>query len=304
VEWVATIARHVDELVAAIEDDPDDAENFRVYGDWLERNGDPRGQLIAMQLLLETLTDRSKREHLEERIARYFDRHRAAFAPAIGAALSTRTLLQNWRRGFQHALVVTATAYQPNPDVLLADLLAHPSGRFLVELGLAVQGLHAQAAVDALARATPRALRVLALRVPSADLTALCPQLTRLRTLELHAWQSATVTSTALPALERLTIALPGPATHAVLAGQLPALRELRVFCRDLSPPHLQPLLDLPALAGLTLVDCGFTPELARDLLASPLATRPLERIQLEQCALGSRTMAQLRTVAREVVRT
>jgi len=285
--------------VAAIEDDPDDAETFRVYGDWLERNGDPRGQLIAMQLLLETLTDRAKREHLEERIARYFDRHRAAFAPAVGAQLSTRTLLQNWRRGFQYALVLTATAYQASPEALLADLLAHPSGRFLVELALAVQEPHAQPAITALAAATPRALRTLALRVPTADLTTLCPQLTRIRSLELHAWQSATVTAQDLPALERLTIALPGPATHAMLSGRLPALRDLRIVCRDLSP---RDLVALPALqlSSLTLVDCGFTAELARELVASPLR---LERIHLERCALGPRTMQQLRSVAREVVR-
>ena len=292
----------MNELVAAIEDDPDDAENFRVYGDWLERNGDPRGQLIAMQLLLETLTDRPKREHLEERIARYFDRHRAAFAPELVAKLSTRTLLQNWRRGFQHALVFTATAYQAGPDALLANLLAHASGRFLVELGLALQEPHAQPAITALAAATPRSLRSLAVRVPTADLTALVPRLTRVRALELHARESATLASAELPALERLTVALPGAATRALLAGRLPALRELTIHCRELAPRDLEPLLDLP-FSNLALVDCGFTPELARDLLVSPLATRPLARIRLERCALASRTMAQLRTVAREVVR-
>jgi uncharacterized protein (TIGR02996 family) len=36
-------------IEAAIDDDPDDARAYAVYGDWLQEQGDPRGELIALQ---------------------------------------------------------------------------------------------------------------------------------------------------------------------------------------------------------------------------------------------------------------
>lgn len=36
-------------LEAAIASDPEDAQAFAVYGDWLQKHGDPRGELIALQ---------------------------------------------------------------------------------------------------------------------------------------------------------------------------------------------------------------------------------------------------------------
>lgn len=44
-----------EQLIQAIEDDPDDVESYRVFSDWLESNGQPRRHLIAMELLLARL---------------------------------------------------------------------------------------------------------------------------------------------------------------------------------------------------------------------------------------------------------
>jgi len=38
----------------AIKSDPDDLSNYQVYSDWLSENGNPRGELMAMQLQLES----------------------------------------------------------------------------------------------------------------------------------------------------------------------------------------------------------------------------------------------------------
>ncbi len=40
------------ELLAAIERDPDDDDARRVYADWLEERGDPRGEYLRLEMLL------------------------------------------------------------------------------------------------------------------------------------------------------------------------------------------------------------------------------------------------------------
>jgi uncharacterized protein (TIGR02996 family) len=119
----------LDELVAAIEADPDDVENYRVYADALAHAGDPRGQLITMQLLLETLRDPPKRDHLERRIVEYFDRHRAALAPRIADIMMTKTLLSDWRFGFQRRFDLAWTGWEGHDmTAMLDDLSPIPRG--------------------------------------------------------------------------------------------------------------------------------------------------------------------------------
>jgi len=228
----------LDELVAAIEADPDDAENYRVYADALEHAGDPRGQLITMQLLLETLRDPPKRDHLERRIVQYFDRHRAALAPRVAGQLPTATLLGFWRFGFQRSWSISS---YDNFAEHLEDLLAHPSGRFMTELKL-LFATGGQPAVDVIARCAPATLRDLELRVSSIDLSALWPRLARLRRL-LVTGTNLELGRVELPALEELHVLSERPAVRALLAPPYPRLRRLELQSHDLSALELAPLL-------------------------------------------------------------
>jgi uncharacterized protein (TIGR02996 family) len=92
----------------------DDAHAFMVYGDWLEQQGDPRGELIALQQMLGTsLEDDDLRRYL----ASYLWRHRS-LVPAIDP---WRVQL-HWKWGF-----ITA-AHIDQPTVEEIDrLISHPS---------------------------------------------------------------------------------------------------------------------------------------------------------------------------------
>jgi uncharacterized protein (TIGR02996 family) len=259
-----------DELVAAIEADPDDVENYRVYADVLERAGDPRGQLITMQLLLETLRDAVKREHLQNRIVQYIDRHRAAFVPRMTASLPTATLLQYWRFGFQRVVYAHEAAAM---QAVLEEVLAHPSCRFVTEVQLLLHGKHGQPVIDVVARRAPATLRELELRVGANDLSALWPRCARLRRL-LVMGTGLELGDVVLPALEELHVVGERRAVRALLAPPYPRLRRVDIQSQDLSPIDLAPLL-------------------AR--------TQRLDRLHITGVALDRRERAMLRKLADDV---
>jgi len=67
-----TPTKHNDALAAAIATAPDDTESWSVYADWLQEQGDPRGELMAIQIQRAKRTD-DKRLVARERalLARY-----------------------------------------------------------------------------------------------------------------------------------------------------------------------------------------------------------------------------------------
>ncbi|MFP2905162.1 TIGR02996 domain-containing protein [Pyxidicoccus sp. 3LFB2] len=74
------------ELEAAILRDPDDVDAYLVYGDWLQLQGDPRGELIMLMHELER-ADGPRRAPLQERIlALFHDSPR----PLLGEMLTRR----------------------------------------------------------------------------------------------------------------------------------------------------------------------------------------------------------------------
>src|SRR5262245_30635662 len=117
-------------LVTAIEDDPDDVENFRVYADYLDGNSDPRGRLISMMIMLERITEGGKRMHLLKRLVAHFEEHRDAFLPSSMDRISIDLLLSSkhheymqWRWGYLRHL--TVPEYEESME-RLEELLAHP----------------------------------------------------------------------------------------------------------------------------------------------------------------------------------
>ena len=256
-------------LEAAIAADPDDANAYLVYGDWLQRHGDPHGELIAL--------------HAQPALA---GKHIAAHAARLLGRLAAQVPdLRNvdgppfaWRYGF----VRRAELHAPL-GAGLGELFAVPAGKFVVELALRTDSRND--ALDALqilgdAPPTLRELELFA-TVDLGRVDLVMPAwLERLaitaRTYELEPF--------ALPALRRAKFQarrMSSATIEAIAAAPWPVLERLDIrFCGpsgacEADFHDVRPLLvrsDLPALTHLRLRGCPFAGTLARTLATSPLA--------------------------------
>ncbi len=230
------------QLSAAIDADPCDRELYEVYADELQRHGDPRGELIVLQLA-EVTPDREERARV-----------------LIDTLFPASPLLHRcqWRWGFLesaelHVRDTTAEA--------IHDALDHPSMRFATELWIPATEGGLQPVIDALAGRPRPALQHLVLGVTSLD--------------------DQPATSHDLGSLSHLWARLPNLQT-LLLAGQnltlgaltLPRLRFLDIDSIALRPDAIDAVLREP-WSELTSLALGFgtssIPETLRDLLAHPL---------------------------------
>lgn len=292
-------ARYSD-LERAIVENPDDRDAWLVLADAHQSKGDPRGELIALQLAGET--DAGK-----QRAARqYFEKHREALD-------YTRELTDvTWRRGFIHAAIVTWREGFTPVEIrsVLEKLLRHPAGRFLHDLAIGFdeypRELVLHGAVDAIAELAIPSLRRLHLgyfepypdagqlmssgAVVVADLALLWRALPRLQKLVMYnKFALGEVVHDKLEHFELRAKGLSGAVARSVSAAQLPAVRHLEVWYGeeglggDASFLDIAPLLarhDLPALRYLGLKSCEFTDEIC-DGIAKTRLLRQLEVLDL-----------------------
>jgi len=121
------------ELEALIAEDPADLSRYLIYADWLQQQGDPRGELITVHHKLATAPEREldALEHIEWKLMRDFGKE-------LLGPLSRHTLIRSgansiralaWRCGF-----VRAARWQSR-DVMHANslrtFLDHPATQFL-----------------------------------------------------------------------------------------------------------------------------------------------------------------------------
>jgi uncharacterized protein (TIGR02996 family) len=165
-------------LEAAILKDRDNPEAYLVYADWLQTQGDPRGELITVQ---HGLLEDPKNAKLRKAEAKLLADHGEHFIPKmLGEMLAKeKPKKKDWRHykldsGFCHAewycgflkSVVLGREGEEDPHSLqdlVSELLAHPSARFLQELRIGALGIYDEynygKVVDALTRARPASLR-------------------------------------------------------------------------------------------------------------------------------------------------
>jgi hypothetical protein len=291
-----------------------------------------------MMILFERLTDAGKRDHLLGKLAAYFHEHRATLLPPLWQRVDAQALMRSssdgiqWKHGFAHH--VTVYGYDDRLDAL-AQLLSHPSGRFLVELGVSISR-ETLGLTPLLLERRPRALRSLVLDLQAPfELGPLWPALDRLHTLSLrgsrHALQLGEV---ALPALRHLALEGELRAYAPLLAASLPDLEQVDLQLEDMKIADVRPLLartDLPKLTALVMARNPFTDDLCRELPESPLGARikylrlpdgmmtdagartfaegiarlgrpPLEAITVTGNRLSRPGLASLRTIAKKVV--
>ncbi|MEO8698572.1 MAG: TIGR02996 domain-containing protein [Kofleriaceae bacterium] len=278
-------------LEAAIDRDPDDAAAYAVLADHLEELGDPRGRLIALQLAAE------RDPALGEAATAYLAVHRDDLA-RVYEAVTVR-----WSRGYARAVfadgVQRAYLSSSRRRETPGAILAHPSSRFLVELGVRDDDGGTEAWVDSLALAAPRgALRRLALtdhRFAELQLAALWPAVPALESLELAGFHGM-LGAIALPALRRFAWT-PARLTEAnvreLATAAWPQLEELELLALAEDPPiaTLFETVKMPRLQHLALhglaVCTDAVAALAGSALAPALVTLDLSHGRLTDTCIG-----------------
>ncbi len=272
----------------AIDAAPDEANGYAVLGDWLSQQGDPRGELIALQQLGEL--DRRQRERVKALL----------YEPSIRCLAGP---LAQWRWGFVH----TATLMRqqaPGERIDLERLLAHPSMRFVRALSLGQEPMTESLRV--LEQAAPRVLSALTIYSPRAlDLTTIPTNLPALEQLHL----SVPELIGALPALPRLSsleIAFLGwtqTTAKQLFDANGSRLRSVKlVVSGAVEAATVSDVMSLPSLDALTIE----ASELGVDAVAALEAGASIERLttlDLSRSGLTERAAKQVMQLSRRLPR-
>ncbi len=233
-----------------------------VYADWLQRQGDPRGLVAALDLARARAPE--QRDELERAIADALQQHRAhLFGPLHGFETGVRF---RWWAGQVIGIEIDAHGRKRKPlpigdDELVTTLLSLPICACLRSLRVSSTAAAAADFASLLANADPlllAGLRELALTpaYPSVSFSAwdLTPALER---LELF---GATIPPIQLARLRELELTLwrPETASEALREGGLPSLRSLTLHFNS-EFLHSDEWIDVPLRGGLN------------DLLALPI---------------------------------
>ncbi|HET7504818.1 MAG TPA: TIGR02996 domain-containing protein [Kofleriaceae bacterium] len=310
-------------LEASLIADSTDTAAYEVYGDWLQRQGDPRGELIALQIARAAELARGPRPRstIQTAIGRHVERHAAALLGPLAAFVSdVRDLASGpfvWRFGFIHRVTLESRPAGDLADTL-AQVLRHPSGRFVRELVIRANEIdEAHRVVDVLSALAPPTVCELELvvRAEPLELGPLWPRLARLRRIAVVA-RGFDVGAVRLPDAERARFAtarLTSAAMRAIAVAPWPALQRLELRFGGRHEPggtvleDLEPLLvrtDLPALTHLKLRGCAYAGEalgvlagtpLARQLVVIDLSHGHVERADLRALASHTTSFPQLR---------
>ena len=291
-------------IEAAIASDVDHADAYSVYADWLQGQGDPRGELIALQLAgddvaASELLD-AHEHHFFGRVAS--SRHLLVVSPTPKLGLSTR-----WRWGYLERLWISNKG-QDDVVEALANLLDHPSCRFLRELTVGLvtydDNSYEQIAAVIGERSLPH-LHTLVLGdfcseetelnwSSLGDVSPMYRAVPNLRRLALRSG-SMTVGAIELPTLEELTIVSGGfdSVSLSRICGALwPVLTTLSIQLGNeetFTLPQLQPIFDgtrFPRVTRLGLGNSTITDEICRGLASSAIASR-LVSLDLSKGTLG-----------------
>lgn len=299
------------EIEAAIDEDPYDPIRYGVYADWLQDQGHPRGELIALQLAAER--DSAIRPRADAHFERHIDSFLGQLAQYVrGYDHRRRTESLTWRFGFVHGAFVVGSETGFSASTMMRDVFAHPSGRFLAELAVSDTRYDAnlQPAIELLVARRPATLRKLTLggertdwRRPGAekgDLSKAWPRLSSLHELALRG--QFVLGDIALPQVTRVELRLAaydGEALRAIERAAWPALETLEIAFDHHHAVHRERLhawlaaLDLPNLVELRFCDSREGDALAGALARAPGRDR-LRRLTFARCGLtaeGARTL-------------
>jgi uncharacterized protein (TIGR02996 family) len=278
------MAVELSELVELVAENPDAVDPFLVYADYLQEKGDPRGELITLELM--RLAD----PHDEDRIravARHLDRHHHELLGPL-VVLSACLSDEKWRLGFlQRVTLRHPDAASPDEVARWLELLLDaPASAFLRELTLTPLLTGDYTPLIRTLAERSRSLRLLRIG-PGHAFTRInlgsSPGLTRLKSLALAATRIdlATVRLEGLEELDLWVEDLTRANLRSLTLSELPSLRSLAIaFNRgritDLPRLLLGPMPKLEHLrinARASAQLAGFVAELARSDVAPQLAS-------------------------------
>jgi uncharacterized protein (TIGR02996 family) len=255
------------ELEAAIVADPEAEGSYVVYGDWLLAEGDPRGELVAVQLALET-AEGARWAELKRREQEILWVHAGALlGPAAHLAPARRF---DWRRGFIDRMYGQFLGSEGE------ELMAHPSLALVRAVG--------DVELDAIRQSDPPLLGELAVKHHAlADLLA-WPRVRRLafeaQANLLAEPEAALVGRSTLEAL-----AFRGRDLAPSRACDFPALREVRVADGYLPEGALEVALAFVAACPHATLDLALNESSPIDEL-SPGRVGPITRLRLRHQSL------------------
>ncbi|MFP2906113.1 WGR domain-containing protein [Pyxidicoccus sp. 3LFB2] len=305
------------DLEAAILRAPDVADGYLVYGDWLQSEGDPRGELIALQHAL-LQAKGAEATALKRKVAALLKKHQDVLLGApLASMLGGKTLTVEWHLGFIRSARVAAGGYGDDPefqvDETLAMLLAHPSARFLQELTLGLANNEGENdysdLIKRITKAAPKALRKLFIgdfvfpdesEISWSEVGNVAPlykALPQLRSLHLRGGELS-LGKIDLPELRDFTLESGGldrGSVKAIAAANWPKLERMEVWfgSEDYGAggdvKYIQPILDatgLPELQHLGLCNAEFT----NDLVAALPKSKVLKQLQTLDLSRGTLT--------------
>ncbi len=296
-------------LEAAILADPDRPEAYLVYADWLQVQGDPRGELIVLQHANQVVPANrllaSRAAHFYGRVAgalHQLERHR--FDP-LGRDTT-------WRWGFLESLWISAKQTNEDAEIdvpgALAALLDHPSSRFLRDLTLGIVRFEDNSYDEVAAVIGNRRLPALRSLILGdfyssetelnwshmGDVSPIYRAVPDLRSLTLRSG-SMQLGPIELPTLHELTILTGGldlDSLRAICRAPWPNLTTLALQLGNeaaFTIDHLAPVLDgrgLPRVTHLGLGNSTISDAIAGALARSAIAAQ-LVRLDLSKGTLG-----------------
>lgn len=297
-------------LEAAIEADPDRADAYLVYADWLQSKGDPRGELIVLQHDGKTAAaNKLLHKHAAHFLGEVAD-HQDLLVPHEHHTPRGRST--TWRWGFLEAVYFgNKDGVEPAAfDAALAALLDHPSARFLRELTIGIRSTddNAYATVaKVIGKRKLPTLRKLFIGDFSSEecelnwteMGAIEPLYAAVPNLESLTLRSGSMKlgKLLLPKLEELRTLTGGldKKSLAAITGQTwPHLEILNLQLGDESAPALK-LADLapifaatrfPKVTHLGLGNAEFSDDIAKELARSKIAAQ-LVHLDLSEGTLG-----------------
>jgi uncharacterized protein (TIGR02996 family) len=297
---------------------PDDDARRLVYADWLQQQGDPQGELIAVQVQLAHATA-TERAELETRAKALLDAHGEAWTAALGDGISHVA----FRRGLAYAARASPSS---GPSQGLLDVLDRAPIRDLGFVGYDRdeddddEELSSRLATARDLAADPRLARVELLatgvRWGADGLAALLgsPHLGGLRGLHIadpdcQAYAGEAIAAARLPRLEFLALRgdwqgeMGDPGVIALARAELPALRDLallNVSCAEASARALATSTTLTQLHGLDFGWGSYNPNRIGPRGAAAIAGSAnfaqLRRLILDFNGIGDDGLAALAT--------
>ncbi|WP_426751224.1 WGR domain-containing protein [Myxococcus sp. Y35] len=311
------------ELEAAILKDPDNVDAYLVYGDWLQSQGDPRGELIALQHAASQATG-TEASDLKRKATALIKKHPSLLLGELADAVKSEELSVEWHLGFIRSARLGQKDYDSDRDIAEAtrELLALPSARFIRSLTIGMASFDGENdygdVISAIAEAggskTLTDLFIGDFEYPDdteiswthlTDVSAALKVLPNLRTLRLRGGELG-LGDIDLPELREFTVetgGLPLGAIKSIASAKWPKLERLEVwfgsndYGAEGGVEDIQPILDgkgLPNLKQLGLRNSEFTDALAQVLPTAKVLPQ-LEKLDISMGTLsdeGARALA------------